>query len=421
MASQSSGKPTFAAMAARQGDSTCPRTETGYDRRRAVRIKPTGGATELEKETCKNFMSAFKEITEPNSITSIRMVSNTEFQAVLTTPAQVDELCKKSPIKIAEQELDIVPFVPRSRKIWIYNPSILIGNHMIKKELERHCQVAHIEDTPNEYGIPTGKSFAYVKGEQIPAAIFIGASRINITYRGMERKCRLCQSAEHAAGKCPERSCFNCGMKGHVSAECKEGCKKCGATTHTSRTCREDLPDLDSKSHFPELAINRQKNNTKALEHGDANKTSPQVTETQERDATKEKTTIRDTHSIPPDVGMVEDPELAMMNEEGAEELNIEEILQEVAAALPVCVEQMEDDEASTKTDSETQSSVSDGKLDNELASKRKRKSKKGGTSRTSKTTATNKKTKADNTTTTNIKEIAISDPSEMTEPNQEN
>lgn len=185
MASQSSGKPTFAAMAAKQGEQINTRTETGYDRRRAIRILPTDRQGKLEIETCKLFMSTFKSIVEPNAITAIRMINDTEIQAVLETPTQVDELCRKSPLIIAEQALNIVPFTPRSKKIWIYNPSLFIGNHQIKKELERHCQVAHLEEIPNNYGIPTGKLFAFVKGENIPSAILVGSTRINITYRGM--------------------------------------------------------------------------------------------------------------------------------------------------------------------------------------------------------------------------------------------
>lgn len=64
----------------------------------------------------------------------------------------------------------------------------------------------HVEDITNELQLPTGKLFAFVRGDSIPSAIFIGVVRINITYPGMERKCRrICQS--------PERECFNCHKK----------------------------------------------------------------------------------------------------------------------------------------------------------------------------------------------------------------
>lgn len=40
--------------------------------------------------------------------------------------------------------------------------------------------------------------------------MFIGSTRINITYPGMERRCRLCNAPDHAAGNCPSRKCLAC-------------------------------------------------------------------------------------------------------------------------------------------------------------------------------------------------------------------
>lgn len=193
---------------------------------------------------------------------------------------------------------------------------------------------------PNEYGIPTGNLFAYVKEENIPSAIFIGSTRINITYRGMEKRCRLCQSTEHAAGKCPDRPCFTC--------------KTCGATTHTSRNCREDL--LDSKNQFPELTKKTPKEGNETQECEDASVIVPEKTEDQPMAATTERTTTDDTISNPSDIPTIEDTVLTAPDEERIEEISIEDILQEVEAALPACREQIMDDAASTRTEIETPS-----------------------------------------------------------------
>lgn len=412
MASQSSGKATFAAIAAQPGGNLNMRPDTGYDKRRAFRIIPADGAAKLEIETCKKLVKVLGETVGPKAITVIRMISEAEFQAVLETPTQVDEICRKTPLIVGNQKLEIIPFVARSTKIWIYNPSILIGINRIKYELEKHCRVAYIEDIPNEYGASTGKLFAYVKGENIPSAIFIGLTRLNITYKGMERKCRLCQSADHAAGKCPERSCYNCDKKGHVSAECEERCKKCGATTHTSRNCMEDVLDIKSRNQFPELAQRTPKDNNKTNGHTTPDVTDLDKDETQQMDNTADRITIDNALIDPPDAFTCGTSVPTEEDADGAE-ISIEDIIQEAAAALPTCGERTLDAEAGSKTETnmetETQSSESDMNMETETANKRKRREKKRNTVHARTTTTTNKKTKADNSGTKNS---AKSDPS---------
>lgn len=235
MASQSAGKASFATIAAKQAANPTPTPNFGYDRRRALKFSPVEPNTKLTRDTCKQFVANLRNLiapSPPTEITAIRLANEVELHAVLATPALVDNLVAKSPIEIAGQALKITEFVPRSRKIWLYNPSILISNLLIKTELSKHVQTMHVEDITNELLLPTGKLFAYVRGDIIPSAIFIGAVRINITYSGMERRCRNCQSPEHAAGQCPERECFNCHKKGHVSSECASGCRRCGASGH---------------------------------------------------------------------------------------------------------------------------------------------------------------------------------------------
>lgn len=409
-------------MAAKQGEEINLRPDMGYDRRRAIRIVPTDGATTIEVETCKNLVNALKAAVETNAITVIRMINEAEFQAVLVTPMQVEELCKKAPLMIANQKLDISPYVPRSRKIWIYNPSIFIKIHSIRAELGKHCQVAHIEDIPNEYGASTGKLFGYVEGENIPSAIFVGSVRINVTYRGMERKCRLCQSTEHAAGSCLDRTCFNCSKKGHVSLECTEGCKTCGATSHTTRNCRENFPDLGSMNQFPELKTrtpkdgkedNPRAHSMETLEQTNASDKVPETPDAHPMTGTTDRTAIEDDTPAPPGALTTEETILAAPDMEGLEKICIDDIIQEVAAALPVCSEQMMEDAAVTKekqrTESETTSTESDRQTDHEIANKRKRKEKKRGTTRAHAKTSTNKKTKASNLDST--RNTATSDP----------
>lgn len=130
-----------------------------------------------------------------------------------------------------------------------------ISTQSIREAIQKHVQVSHIEEISDEFGFPTEKLFAYVRGENIPSAVLIGTTRINITYPGMERRCRLCEAPDHAAGNCPKRQCYNCNKTDHVSAECKAGCRRYGDSDHTSHMCegRKKAIDLDSPAAFPSL------------------------------------------------------------------------------------------------------------------------------------------------------------------------
>lgn len=131
-----------------------------------------------------------------------------------------------------------------------------IGKERIREALQKHIPTSHIEEINDEYHFPTEKLFAYVRSENIPSAVYVGSTRINITYPGMEKRCRLCQAPDHAAGNCPKRQCYNCNKAGHVRAESKAGCRRCGSNDHTSRNCDARASpniDIDSPDNFPSL------------------------------------------------------------------------------------------------------------------------------------------------------------------------
>lgn len=175
----------------------------------------------------------------PSGLTTLRRNGDREINAILASPMLVEAIMKKSPIEIAGQKLVVTPAAPRSTKIWLYSPSVYIPKEKILEALQKHITTTHIEEITDEFGFPTEKLFAYVRGEDIPSAVHVGNARINITYPGIDKRCRLCQSPDHAAGNCPNRKCFNCNKTGHVSAECKAGCRRCGAAEHSSRDCQK--------------------------------------------------------------------------------------------------------------------------------------------------------------------------------------
>lgn len=176
-----------------------------------------------------------------------------------------------------------------------------------------------------------------------------------------------------------------------MSAECTAGCKTCGSLDHTSRNCQEDPVDIDSKTQFPDLKKRapREENNhapeTQHVRTPGSTKESTTSTEAIEDPelhcTTNANTTADDTISHPSIALMVENPDLSAMNEEGIEETMIEEIIKEVAAALPACVKQAAAEashtEAEHNEESESLSSVSEELMDIDTANKRKRKEKK--------------------------------------------
>lgn len=240
-------------MAAKNVSRPTLSTNYMYDRRRAIKIAPLGEKETLQKATLKAFIAALRAMLPPSGLTTLRRNSDKEVNAILASPMLVDGIIKKSPIEIAGQKLSITPAAPRSTKIWIYSPSYYIPKEKILEALRQKIETTYIEEIVDEFGFPTERLFAYVRGENIPAAVFFGTTRLNITYPGMERRCRLCDDLDHAAGNCPKRKCYNCNKLGHVSAECTAGCRRCGSKEHSSRTCTADTPDLHSGAQFPEL------------------------------------------------------------------------------------------------------------------------------------------------------------------------
>lgn len=257
MATQSGGKTqTFAEIAAKQLTNLTSTANIGYARRRAVKFTPCSENETIQRGTFQSFIESLQKLLTPSAITTLRRSGENEIHAILETPTRVDSLLKLSPITVAGQKLTVTPFAPRSVKIWLYNPSLFVGKDLIREELQKNIPTSYIEELKDEYNFPTGKLFAYVRGTNIPSAIHIGSVRINITYPGMERRCRLCQALDHVAGSCPNRQCYNCNKAGHVSAECTAGCRRCGATDHSTRTCGSHTspnPDVDSTSQFPNL------------------------------------------------------------------------------------------------------------------------------------------------------------------------
>lgn len=197
-----------------------------------------------------------------------------------------------------------------------------------------------------------------------------------------------------------------------MSVECEEGCRKCGAKTHTSRNCREDLPNLTSINQFPELTKETPKENSNKR----MNEITTEKDEKQQRDSTMDGQTTNDDLSTTSEVRSTGDLAPTGADMEETEEINIEDILQEVAAAFPACGEQTMDGavchEREPTTETETPISESEGNTVIETANKRKRKGKKHNTTRVRTTKAANKKTKADNTGSSRTKKSATSDPS---------
>lgn len=320
MATQSGGiKSTFAAMAAKNATHPTLSAGTTYDRRRAEKFAPLGEKKTLLKPTLQAFIATVKTMLPPSGLTTLRRNNDKEINAILASPMLVEALMKTSPVEIAGQKLTVKPAAPRSTKIWLYSPSVYIPKERILEALQKLITTTHIEEITDEYGFPTEKLFAYVRGDNIPSAVLVGATRINITYPGMEKKCRLCQSPEHAAGNCPNRKIFNCNTTGHVSAECKAGCRRCGAADHSSRNCgMEARPriDLDDDAQYPELVPKTK-----------GNETNTRSDETLQGEMTTSDPAVIQTNEISPaDEGAMESVEDAV---------EIDEIIKQAAAALP--------------------------------------------------------------------------------------
>lgn len=135
----------------------------------------------------------------------------------------------------------VTPAAPRSTKIWLYSPSVYIPKEKILEALQKQITTTHIEEITDEYGFPTEKLFAYVRGENIPSAVLVGSTRINITYPGMERRCRMCQALDHAAGNCPQRKCYNCNKTG---ANARPGASAVELLDTQAATAKERVPKL---------------------------------------------------------------------------------------------------------------------------------------------------------------------------------
>lgn len=65
-------------------------------------------------------LNTFIAPSPPSDVTAIRMANEREMHAVVATPGLVDKLVAMSPV-------EVTPFVPRSRKIGLYNPSLEVS------------------------------------------------------------------------------------------------------------------------------------------------------------------------------------------------------------------------------------------------------------------------------------------------------
>ena len=75
--------------------------------------------------------------------------------------------------------------------------------------------------------------------QPVPSFVHLGMYCLAVRHYGQPQTCRKCDSRGHIASQCSAKRCYNCGMTGHINADCTEisRCQGCGSTGHHIVQC----------------------------------------------------------------------------------------------------------------------------------------------------------------------------------------
>ena len=78
-----------------------------------------------------------------------------------------------------------------------------------------------------------------VLAQPVPSFVHLGMYCLPVRHYGQPQTCRKCDSRGHIASQCNVKRCYNCGLTGHINADCTEvsRCQGCGSTGHHIVQC----------------------------------------------------------------------------------------------------------------------------------------------------------------------------------------
>lgn len=170
---------------------------------------------------------------------AVNPFGNGRFTVTTKTLQAAETLLNKGVLEVAGREYPLIPLACTTVLVTLHFLPVEVPNDDVRDAFAVYGKVISVKrdffrEAP---GVEKGSRRVVIQPKaEIPNYVDIDGFQAMCIYSGMKKSCRRCGMKGHMSFNCKTEQCRRCGEFGHSSTGCEVACKRCGGD-HPYTTC----------------------------------------------------------------------------------------------------------------------------------------------------------------------------------------